>query len=341
MLKNLELITHLRNAGFELGLDELLAAFKAIEGGWADSKDKLAQTLKLLWCKSLEDRRRFDSIWEKSISRLTEQKTDINQTDGHNSTNSSTAEQSPVHSDTHDAPTIDEKPQVSSELAPLPVSVPPLASTTKLTKLETYWPISPAKMVYAWRYLRCPLPDGHEMIDVERTITDTAYQSFYLAPSYRRELRNHAHLILLIDQDGSMMPFHPFTREIVKTAQDSTVFVETFYFHNIPMDDLYTEDHLLEPIEIQEILNRCSKNTRILIISDAGAGRGYRRRERVDETLQFLLQLQTHTQHIGWLNPMPEKRWVGSSANIIAHLVPMFEINPSGFSRAINLLQGL
>jgi len=351
MFSNSEIITHsfhhLRQTGFELGLCELLAAFEAMEGGWGDSKEKLALTLKLLWCKSQKDIHQFDKIWEKTATTWTEpeprhdEKPDFLE----KFRQFFRPNPSPITSVlTKNEKSMTESVKIAqarSQITPLPVSLSSLPSKTKLSTLENHWPISPSKMVYTWRYLRRPLPGHKKVIDVERTIIDTAYQGFYLSPSYRRERHNYAHLILLIDQDGSMMPFHPFTRDIVKTAQKSTVQIETFYFHNQPTDYLYQDAHLLEPIEIQKVFQNFSQNTAILIISDAGAARGYRQRERINETMQVILQLQNHTQQIAWLNPMPEERWVKTSANIIAHLVPMFEINQTGFSRAINLLQGL
>jgi len=47
------------------------------------------------------------------------------------------------------------------------------------------------------------------------------------------------------------------------------------------------------------------------------------------------------TLHIAWLNPMPKERWLGTSADVISYLVPMFEINANGFRGAINFLQGI
>ena len=263
--------------------------------------------------------------------------------------NSSTSEPAHNHSSkVLDEPTVDENiaevvnmPAENSKLATLPL-LSPLSSQVKLQCLENFWPISQAQMTYTWRYLRQPLLDGDEVIDIERTIADAAYRGFYLSPSYRRKPRNHAHLLLLLDQDGSMMPFHPFTRDIVKTAtakKSRLREVETFYFSNVPTDYLYMDDRMLEPVAISKVLKSCSKDSSILIVSDAGATRGYRRRERVDATLEFILQLRELTQRISWLNPMPERRWVNTSASIIAHLVPMFAINPTGFNSAINLLQ--
>ena len=57
--------------------------------------------------------------------------------------------------------------------------------------------------------------------------------------------QNHAHLLLIIDQEGSMTPFHPFVRDIVNTVQESSIKVETFYFHNTPVEYLYQDYDLV------------------------------------------------------------------------------------------------
>jgi uncharacterized protein with von Willebrand factor type A (vWA) domain len=43
---------------------------------------------------------------------------------------------------------------------------------------------------------------------------------------------------------------------------------------------------------------------------------------------------------IAWLNPMPQSRWQGSSAEILAYLVPMFAMDRLGFGDAIAALRG-
>ena len=341
----LQLITNsfqqLHQVGFDLGIGELLAAFKAMEGGWGEDKKQLVQTLKLLWCKSLEDRYRFDSIWETTILTHAERKQKSNKkllkTPSHNIPAGSYIDENDEGKDNNDKELTNSTS--SSKLAPLPVHIP--LATIKLEKLEADFPISQVQMLYAWRYLRHPVPDGKEIVDIDCTIKQTVHQGFFIAPSYRRSIQNHAHLLLIIDQEGSMTPFHPFARDIVNTVQKSSIKVETFYFHNTPVEYLYQDAHRQQPIEIQEIFNKCSKNTSALIISDAGAARGYKQLERIQETSEFLFELQIYIQHIAWLNPMPKERWLGTSAAVISYLVPMFEINANGFRGAINFLQGI
>jgi uncharacterized protein with von Willebrand factor type A (vWA) domain len=89
--------------------------------------------------------------------------------------------------------------------------------------LQAYYPISRRSMVYNWRYLRRPVPDGpQDVLDIAATVQQVARQGFYLSPVYKRRDRNDARLLLLVDQNGSMTPFHHFTCDLVETAKDES-----------------------------------------------------------------------------------------------------------------------
>ena len=75
------------------------------------------------------------------------------------------------------------------------------------------------------------------------------------------------------------------------------------------------------------------------MVSDGGAARGYRHRERVSATTEVIWEIQQHTNLIAWLNPVPQLRWNSTTAKIISHLVPMFPMNREGLIQAISTLQ--
>ena len=96
-----------------------------------------------------------------------------------------------------------------------------------------------------------------------------------------------------------------------------------------------------EPTKLATVLVACDADTSVLIVSDGGAGRGYRRLDRIRETANFLRELRQKTQRCAWLNPVPVGRWEGSSAEMIAKLVPMFQMDDDGLSNAIDVVRGL
>ncbi|MDF5720480.1 MAG: VWA containing CoxE family protein [Rhizonema sp. PD37] len=336
----------LRQSGFQLGVGELLAARQAVEGKFGESREELAETLKILWCHSLSQQIRFDDIWKSlqvdSPSKQPEKKP---QKEPQPETHQAVVEEPPEISSPPPQETVTElKPE--TELSSLPIRAPFTPVETEDTSvLQAYYPISRRLMSYIWRYLRRPIGDGPlNVLDINVTIEQTTQQGFYLAPVYRRQERNNAHLLLLLDQNGSMNPFHRFTRDLVETALYESDLqpekVDVFYFHNVPAASIYKDLYLTEPITLLTVLAACDHQTSILIVSDAGAARGYRDLKRIRATTSFLFKLKQYSSLIAWLNPMPEERWIGSSAEIIANLVPMFQMDNNGLSNAIDIVRG-
>ncbi|NJL65203.1 MAG: VWA containing CoxE family protein [Methylacidiphilales bacterium] len=356
----------LRREGFNLGVSEYLAALDAIENEdvWGNNiddlkqdnlkQDNLKQLVRLLWCCSLAEQNRLEMIWESIIAAAipkeeteTLSKTEI-ETETETETKESFSEED-KQTQLEQENKLDNKreavrQQQKQEFAPQPIQAP--FTPTELAgdiEFQNYWQLSRRYMVYSWRYLRFPVADGVEdILDVSATVEQVAKQGFFLKPVYQRRESNHAHLLLLIDQEGSMAPFHRFTRDLVETAKDEGGIerVDVGYFHNIPANSVYQDSHLTEPVVLEDLLASCDSETRVLIVSDGGAARGYRRMERVRAITDVIFDIKQHTSLIAWLNPMPKERWSNSSAQILSYIVPMYQMNQEGFSQAINTVQG-
>ncbi len=344
----LRMFLRLRSNGFQLGIGEYRAALEAIEGGFGKDPEALAETLKLLWCHSPAEQTYFDPIWESLPKQVSVQKRRKPPFPGNKKTQPAYPERfQEMWEPDRSIPQESLPPkQPDLEMASLPIQAPYLMTGEEEQSTPlAYYPISRRSMVYSWRYLRRPVADGPaDVLDIEATIRQVTRQGYYIAPVYTRRQRNNAHLLLLLDQNGSMTPFHHFTRDLVETAkQESSLIpenVEVFYFQNVPAGSVYQDPYLTEPLSLNEVLGRCDGGTSVLIVSDAGAARGYRMRERVRGTARFLYQLKRYTSLIAWLNPMSAKRWVGSSAEIIANSIPMFQMDNAGLSNAIDVVRG-
>lgn len=335
----------LRQSGIVLGMGELLDALRAVEGGWGtDSPEALRQMAQLLWCKSSEELRELETVWAILVLASS---TSVSRPESKLPAPSQSQESISKPSEFPPPQTLEAAsvaPRTTPEWGALPIQAPFTPALVEgAPDLHTYWPVSRRFMVYTWRYLRHPIADGPaEILDVKTTVEKVARQGFFLSPVYRRRERNHAHLILLLDQGGSMVPFHRFTRDMIETAQSESTIeqVDVFYFHNIPAESIYLDPYMTSPIISNKVLEYCSNDTSVLVVSDAGAARGHRRLERIRATTEFLSQLKHQTSLIAWLNPMPFERWTGTSAQIIAHLIPMFQMDPDGFSNAIDVIRG-
>ncbi|MDA0265491.1 MAG: VWA containing CoxE family protein [Cyanobacteria bacterium] len=340
-----------RRSGFDLGVQEYLSALALVRGDLVRQPEGLKSALKLLWCSSRSHRSQFDPIWEEVLAAFA--KTQAPPFPGQVGRPAPATALPPTHQP--EQPTAEPEPrpqpdsavgQAETDLAIQPVRAPfTPAEVEDPTDLTAYWPVSRRSMSYGWRYLRRPMAQGAAtLLDVEATVQAVARDGFYLTPVLRRREQNQARLILLIDQNGSMMPFHRFTRDLVETASGDSGLQAgqcvTYYFHNSPGEFLYHDGFLTQPVASAALLAGIDSDTSVLIVSDGGAARGYRRLERIQATTGFLLKLRRVTNLIAWLNPMPAARWEGSSADIMANIVPMFEMDEDGLSNAIDIVRG-
>jgi len=346
------LFSHLRQRGFSLGVGEYLAALDAIAGGFGQHPEQLERTLRLLWCHSLAERAQFEPLWQTALQQQQQPSSAVSEVNESNiderneQSNREASSASLLLSESAPFERPLQGSQTVEQLAPLPVRAPlNLAETENLPELKSYYPLTRRSMVYNWRYLRRPVPNGpQDVLDVSATVDQAARQGFFIAPAYRRREQNLAKLLLLVDRNGSMVPCHRFCHDLVETAQTESSlqadYVRVFYFQNVPQAYLYADQHLTCSIPLEQGLANCDPETSVLIVSDAGAARGHRRLERIQATTRFLLQLRRQTNLIAWLNPMPERRWLGSSAEIMANLLPMYQMDSEGFSQAIDMIRG-
>ncbi|AFZ61271.1 VWA containing CoxE family protein [Anabaena cylindrica FACHB-243] len=340
----------LREDGFNLSVREYFSALDAIAGGWGtQNKKDFKKLLRLLWCKSAEQQEHLDLIFDTIVVESEEtveiikEKSGKSQEDVKNdkiNSDSSVIVSSTTSIET--PPMVTSKPTIQ-DLSPLAVTTPQaIQEYDNDDEFNTHYPISRRFMVYSWRYLRRPIADGvRDVLDITMTVEEATKQGFFLQPVYRRREKNHAHLLILVDQEGSMTPFHHFSKDLVETAQyeSSIEKVNVAYFHNLPAEYIYQNRFLSNKVALETVLNQCDSETRVLIVSDGGAARGYRRRERISATTEVIWEIQQHTNLIAWLNPVPQLRWNSTSAKIISHLVPMFPMNNEGLIQAIATLQ--
>ncbi len=341
----LEVFRRFRHAEGHLGMGELLAAYQAVDGGWGgEDRGALRDLARLLWCKSPVEMAELDEIFDAVLAASPRQAPESapDEPSAGPSPVATRPEERPAEPLPSSPPT--QPPERKPALSVLPVRTPakPAASEAR-AELRAYWPVSRRSMVYTWRYLRRPVKDGPPVVlNVPATVERTARQGFFLQPVYDRRESNHAHLVLLADQGGSMVPFHRFTRDLVETATtESTLHqVDVWYFHNVPLERVFRDPYRTESLPLSEALGGCSPDSSLLVVSDAGAARGYRSLQRIRASADGLVAIKRLTTLIAWLNPMPEHRWAGTSAQFIARLVPMFQMDPEGFSHAVDVLRG-
>ncbi|MEJ1932195.1 hypothetical protein WDZ92_18315 [Nostoc sp. NIES-2111] len=354
----LDIFNSLRSRhGLPLGIEEYLVLVRSLVGGFGISdRQELEQVCCILWAKSEEEnrliRQLFKEMWKQIESLpqnqdLTKQENSLALQENH--------ESSPIKTSIPEEDTLDEPLpdlETSTSITPEPVQAVQAVRSNRKNRemkrprymlLTEYFPVTRRQMKQCWRYLRRPVRQGVPTeLDVEATVAKIGREGISLEPVMMPPRINRTDLVLLIDQEGSMVPFHDLSRQLVETAQRGGRLRTTnvFYFHDYPDEYLYGHPAMLESKAVSEVLEEIGERAAVLIISDAGAARGNFDAERVDNTKVWIEQLQQSVRYFAWLNPMPSECWRQTTAEEIARFVPMFEMSPQGMNAAITVLRG-
>ncbi|NJM74108.1 MAG: hypothetical protein HC862_30745 [Scytonema sp. RU_4_4] len=355
----LEIFNTLRQRhGLPLGVEEYLVVLHSVQAGFGISnRQELKQLCCMLWAKSEEENRLilrlFEQMWRYSPADSGKETSTKNDT-----SNLLTPENFQAPSDDTSIPEQSSLDEPLSDLETSPTITPEPVQAVQAVRssrgdremkrprymlLTEYFPVTKRQMKQCWRYLRRPVRQGVPTeLDVEATVTKIGREGILLQPVMMPPRINRTDLVLLIDQEGSMVPFHDLSRQLVETAQRGGRLRTTnvFYFHDYPDEYLYRHPAMLDAKPISEVLEEIGERAAVLIVSDAGAARGSFDQERVDNTKVWIEQLQRSVRYLAWLNPMPSECWGQTTAGEIARFVPMFEMSPQGMNAAISVLRG-
>jgi uncharacterized protein with von Willebrand factor type A (vWA) domain len=209
-------------------------------------------------------------------------------------------------------------------------------------------------MKQAVRYLRRLQRAGpRKVLDVPATVDRIGREGLLIEPVLVPLRTNQAQLILLVDRDGSMVPFHALADQLVDTCQRAGRLgrFAAFYFHNTPTAApgpsgqeffLYRHKAVVSEVPLPDVFEKFDpEQVSLLVFSDAGAARRSWNPARITTTAAFLDRLeQLGLLAVAWLNPVPCLRWSGTSAAAIQQIVPMSEMNRQGLGQAVAVLRG-
>jgi len=351
-----QVFERLRRQGVPLGVSDYLEAIETIQAGVGlEDAISLKGLCRLLWTKSREDQELFDLAFAELVEP---QLQTISTPEPITPTSATPQSIIPEFSTTspESTPTLSEpEPEVELEPQPERVKLPSrpvdqsFVMKTELTEKPHYYqlttrlPISKRDMAGVWRQLRRPQRVGVlEELNVEGTINSICRSGLLLRPLLQPRRRNQVRLVVLIDQQGSMVPFAPLVEATIESILRGGLLGKTslYYFHDCPEGFLYQRPSLTAALPVQSVLEEQAKGNSVLIISDAGAARGCYDRRRVAETKSFLKTLSAYTYLFAWLNPMPKTRWQATTAEDIACMVPMFPVEQEGLNDTVNILRG-
>lgn len=356
----LDLFNRLRREhSLPLGVEEYMAVLRALRAGFGvGDRRALEQLCCTVWVKSEEEARLFHRLFEQMLAQPVVRPREPSPPEPPQpapETPAAPSLEAPAPEAARPAPSspaqrtapslrleMDEPAQVvqavrRSARDDLEIGRP------RFSLLTEYFPVTRRQMKQSWRHLRRPVREGPpEELDVIATIEKIGREGILLEPVMVPRRSNRAELALLIDQDGSMVPFHALSRQLAETARRGGRLGQAgvCYFHDYPDSYLYRDPARLEAQPIPEALAAIGERAAVLIVSDAGAARGNFDPERLERTRAFVQQLKQFVRRYAWLNPMPNDRWPGTTAGEIARLAPMFEMSRRGLDAAISALQG-
>ena len=350
------LFVRLRDAGLKLGLEEYLSALKLV-GFPLQDLDHLERLLRVLWVTSEDEDFTFTIHFKRLFASyaVTDAPTDHSDS----SLNQVPSEQPTANTGEHRSDTSEEESFPSPTKASPNTTTYPVAprrqgqksfvsdassSEQHFVLTPTFAPISERELSQNWKYLRSlEAGSASEEVDVPAMIREVSRRGFFTKVHYLPQRVSSYQVLMMIDQGGSMIPFRPLAQQIVKQAMDlkKVQADHVLYFHDLPGKNLYRDARLMQEVEEQEWIPFLkSKNTALIIISDAGAARGSFSDERVYETFKFYRTIAAKVQRIAWLNPVPRQRWNDCSAGFIQQFCPMFGTDREGMKNAIDHLLG-
>ena len=358
---------HLLLTALELGFGQPQAV---------NSQDSLKQLCRLLWLKTQDEAtvRYFERVFQQhcaatatiaptatdstTLTEPTAAPTVAGSTTPNDLTNAETTTDSTTPNDSTSAatpPTVPRPPQPPApRRGPRTLSafqggdLPPPETSDEGYRLQPRdSPVHPRLTRRSWRKVRRLLRRGTTgQVDIAATLTQLATQGRCLSPPLEAKRVNVLELLLLIDVDGSMVPFR-FPRDCLLATVEPKHFerVEQYYFRNVPERFVYCSAKGADIRLFDDLFASLSPSRSVaLIFSDGGAARGGYNSDRVTLTRAFLDQIQPHLHALVWVNPMPEDRWPDTTAAAIAsdlqHLgSAMFELSQPGVSQALSQLR--
>lgn len=344
----------LRDAGLPLGVSDYLDVLAALRMGEGADRPALLRLCQMLWTSSVEEGLLLERLFSEALGpplREVDVPAELVERDRDLALPVAAPGEAPP------APSLNEPLLSEAELtAEPPVSLRSveiaaraaqgssakldLAMTPRRLSVGEYLPVTARQLGQSWRRLRRMEARGPRTeLDFAATVGAIGRTGVWGRPVLAARRINVASLLLLVDRDGSMAPFHPLTERIVESAVHGSNLrhAHVVHFHNYAIETVEYGESMLA---LGELLARLPAFTGALFISDAGAARRRYSTERVEGTRRMLARVGAKLRRAAWINPAPRSRWIGTSAQDIAGMVPMFEANRAGFDAALRVLRG-
>ncbi|HEY0014860.1 MAG TPA: hypothetical protein VGC13_01025 [Longimicrobium sp.] len=308
---------HLVEHGFRLGVRDYLDALRALRGGFGgQGRRELLRMCQTLWARTEAEARTIALFFDRIPVPTPDDVATLTGAPRAEETPRERVPRQPGGERGEDAAAAEEKgPALGVSFTPaaqdalgLPRAQASPASEEMF--ILTPRPVMPIRsLVIAWRRFRAASRTGPRVeLDLDATVAAKCQTGLLEAPVLVPARRNLARVVVLMDASPSMQPWQGFGEVLEASLHQGQLggWVLRF-FDNVP-DVLYRHERLLAPETVEHAVRAHAEST-LLVISDAGAARGTRNRERIRATEAFLAAAHPRWRPSAWINPMPRARW--------------------------------
>lgn len=192
-------------------------------------------------------------------------------------------------------------------------------------------------------------------LDIDKTIDETCDNGGMLKLAYEKPRKNTVKVLLLIDSEGSMLPYSRLCNRLFQAVSRSNHFkdLKIYYFHNAIYDQLYTTPRckLYDSVETTWVFNRLDADYKVIFVGDAAMAPSelYRKGGNAiiglfnrETGMEWFMKFKKRFKKQIWLNPIEKRAWDytygAETIHDIGEVFPMFELTLNGLEAGIKKL---
>lgn len=192
-------------------------------------------------------------------------------------------------------------------------------------------------------------------LDIDRTIDETCDNAGMLSLVYDKPRKNTVKVLLLIDSDGSMLPYSRLCNRLFHALSKANHFkdLKVYYFHNCIYDNLYKTPLCKRGdwIETDWVLKNLDSEYKVIFVGDAAMAPSELYRKGGNSVIglynqelgiEWLEKFKRRYKKKIWLNPIEASAWDwtygAQTIQAVKEVFPMFELTLDGLETGIKKL---
>lgn len=192
-------------------------------------------------------------------------------------------------------------------------------------------------------------------LDIDQTIDKTCENAGLLKLVYEKPRKNTVKVLLLIDSDGSMLPYSRLCNQLFQALRKSNHFkdLQVYYFHNCIYDNLYNTPFCKRGdwVDTNWVLSNLDSEYKVIFVGDAAmapselyrkGGNSFIGLWNKELGIDWLKKFKRRYKKQIWLNPISESEWEwtygAQTIQAIGEVFPMFELSLDGLEKGIKKL---